>query len=64
MSGPYFFYLMMRRIISSTDIAVIAMVDRIKNMRLTNSPGEDITSATGQLKMDIKRLDIIQKSTG
>ena len=39
-SGPYFYYLMIKRIISSTKAAVTVMTDRIKNMKLTAFPGE------------------------
>ena len=60
-SGPYFFYCMIQRIVSSTEVAVMAMTDRIKSMKITSFPGEDVTVATGQLKMAILRLDTIQK---
>ena len=60
-SGPYLYYLMIRRIVSSTEAAVTAMTERIKNMKLTSFEGENVTTATGQLKMAVLRLDTINK---
>ena len=59
--GPMFFFLMMRRIISSTEDAVTAMTEKIKSMKVTSFDGEDISQVTGQLKMAIKRLDVLKK---
>ena len=41
--GPMFFFLMMRRIISSTEDAVTAMTEKIKSMKVTSFEGEDIS---------------------
>ena len=60
-SGPYLFFQMIRRIVSPTEAAVTAMTERIKNMQLTSFEAEDITTATGQLKMAILRLEPINK---
>ena len=49
--GPMFFYLMMKFIISSTEDAVTAMIEKIKTMKVSDFKGEDITLVTGQLKM-------------
>ena len=56
-----YFYLMTRRIISSTEDAVVAMTTKIKNMKVPDFEGEDITKVTGQLKMAIKRLEVLKK---
>jgi len=52
---------MMRRIISSTEDDVTAMTEKIKSMKVTSFKGEDISQVTGQLKMAIKRLEVLKK---
>ena len=59
--GPMYFYLMMRRIISSSEDAVTAMTEKISNMKVTDTTGEDVTIVTGQLKMAIVRLGVLNK---
>ena len=59
--GPMYFYLMMRRIISSSEDAVVAMTEKIKNMKVSAIKGEDVTVVTGQLKMAIVRLNVLSK---
>ena len=59
--GPMFFYLMMREIISSTEVSVLSMVNRIKSIKLSTFKGENVTLMTGQLRMAIKRLQVLGK---
>ena len=60
-SVPYFYLIMIKRIVSSKEAVVTAMTERIEGMQLTSFEGENVTTATGQLKMDILRLDTINK---
>ena len=60
-SGPMFFFYMMREIISSTEDAVTSMIERIQHMKLTNFKGENVSVATGQLRMAILRLEVLGK---
>ena len=60
-SGPMFFFYMMREIISSTEDAVTSMIERIQHMKLTNFKGENVSVATGQLRMAILRLEVLEK---
>ena len=52
---------MMRRIISLTEDAVVAMTTKIKNTKVPDFEGEDIAKVTRQLKMAIKRLEVLNK---
>ena len=60
-SGPMFFYLMMREIISSTEASTLSMVNRIKTMKLSSFKGENVSVATGQLSMALRRLQVLDK---
>ena len=59
--GPLYFYFMMNRIISSSEDAVIALIDKVKDMNIINFKCENITMTTGQLKLAVKRLTILGK---
>ena len=48
-------------IISSSEDAVVAMTEKIKPMKVSDFPGEDVTKVTGQLKMAIIRLEVLSK---
>ena len=51
----------MRRITSSAKDAITTMINRVKDKRLADFEEEDVTKATGQIKMEIKRLGILNK---
>ena len=52
----------MRRIISSSEDAVVVMTENIKNMKVTDVKGENVTEVTGQLKVAIVCLEVLQKN--
>ena len=52
---------MICHIISLTEDAVIVMTTNTKHMKVSDFEGEDITKITGQLKMAIKRLEVLNK---
>ena len=60
-SIPIFFYFMMKEIILSSEDAVLAMIDRLKTMKLSVFKGEDVSKVTGQLRMAIFRLKVLNK---
>ena len=60
-SIPIFFYFMMKEIILSSEDAVLAMIDRLKTMKLSIFKGEDVSKVTGQLRMAIFRLKVLNK---
>ena len=60
-SGPIYFLLAMKQIVSSTEDAVLAMLTKVKNMNLAHFDGENVSIATGQLKMAIARLRVLGK---
>ena len=60
-SGPTYFFYMMKEIISSTEDAVLSMIDRVKHMKMSTFDGEDVSQVTGQLRMAIKRLEVLNK---
>ena len=51
----------MWRIISSTEDAAVSMTTKIKNMKLTDFEDEDVIKVTGQLKMALKHLQVLNK---
>ena len=59
--GMMYFYLMMRQIISSTEDAVGATTTKTKNINIADFEAKDIAKVTGQLKMAIKRLEVLNK---
>ena len=52
---------MMRQIISSSEDSITTMIERVKTMKLGKFDGEDVSKATGQMRMAIKRLTILNK---
>ena len=49
--GPLYLYFMMNCIISSSEDAVTALIDKVKEMNIMNFEGENVTMAIGQLKL-------------
>ena len=59
--GPLYFFYMMKRIISSSEDAVVSLIGKVKGMRIMDFEGENVPKATGQIKLAIKRLEILDK---
>ena len=59
--GPLYFFYMMKRIISSSEDAVVSLISKVKGMRIMDFEGENVPKATGQIKLAIKRLEILDK---
>ena len=60
-SGPMFFFLMMREIVSSSEDSLLSMITRIKTMKLSTFKGENVALMTGQIRMAVKRLRVMQR---
>ena len=56
-----YFYLMMRRIISFSEDVVVAMMENITSMKVTDVKGKYVIVVTGQLQMAIVRLKVLSK---
>ena len=52
---------MMKEIISSSEDAVLSMIVRLKNMKLSSFKEENVSTASGQLRMALKRLQVLNK---
>ena len=60
-SGPMFFFLTMREIVSSSEDSLLSMITRIKTMKLSTFKGENIALMTGQIRMAVKRLRVMER---
>ena len=54
--GTLFFIIMINLLLSNTEEAALTLQERVKNFKLTNLPGEDVTRAISLLKGAIRRL--------
>ncbi|KAL3912502.1 MAG: hypothetical protein SGILL_006857, partial [Bacillariaceae sp.] len=59
--GPLLLWHILRDIYSDADTIVEMMVKRVKEFKLSDVPGEDVTTATGQLRAAISRIWIAKK---
>jgi hypothetical protein len=54
--GPVFFWVMMSIIQSSTEDAIRGLEAKIQSMKIRDTPGENVGTAVGKLRINIKRL--------
>ena len=59
--GPLMLFLIMKRILDVSEASILALVLRIKEMKLSKMPGEDVEEAVSMIKATIKVL--VQCST-
>ena len=57
--GPTYFYIMMKVILRTTDQATRALVQSIKNLKISKIQGENVLTATSLICRAIQRLEII-----
>ena len=57
--GPTYFYIMMKVIVRTTDQATRALVQCIKNIKISEIQGENVLTATSFIRRAIQRLEII-----
>ena len=60
-SGPYYFFLAMKQIVSSSEDSVLGMITKVRTLKLSQFDGEDVPVATGQIKMALVRLRVLKK---
>ncbi|KAL3941070.1 MAG: hypothetical protein SGARI_000719, partial [Bacillariaceae sp.] len=61
--GPLLLWHILKIIYSDADTIVATMVKRVKDFKLSDVPGEDVTTATGQLRAAVSRIWIAKKET-
>jgi hypothetical protein len=54
--GSLFFIIMINLLLSNTEEAAVTLQERVRNFKLSNLPGEDVTRAISLLKGAIRRL--------
>jgi hypothetical protein len=59
--GPLFFKLMMNQLLSNTESAAKALVERVEKYNIGNIQGEEVTKVTSQVASAINRLKQIGK---